>query len=146
MTFDEVTSSEKVKIGRILRNFRLRMRTPSGTPQGSRELRSLVISGQKAPLGRILGNFRLCMRTHKGTTKGSRDLRSFSVAIVLELLYYIVYYYYCRSTQCTGCACAAHTSSYDVTSVNIISGHVTEVTSGHVTEVTSGQGRSLDFQ
>ena len=111
---------------------------PVEPPQGSRELCSLVISGQKAPLGRILGNFRLCMRTHKGTTKGSRDLRSFSVAIVLELLYYIVYYYYCRSTQCTGCAWAAHTSSYDVTSIYVIS--------GHVTDVTSGQCRSLDFQ
>ena len=138
MTFDDVTSSEKAILGRILRNFRLRMRTPSGTPQGSRELRSLVISGQKAPLGRILCNFQLRMHTHKITPKGSRDLRSFPVAIVLELLYYIVYYYYSSSTKCTCCACAAHTSSYDVTSVYVIF--------GHVIDVTSGLGRSLDFQ
>ena len=47
-----------------MRKFRLRVRTPKGTPLGSRDLRSLwvtfhnVISGQKAPLGRILRNFR----------------------------------------------------------------------------------------
>ena len=40
VTFDDVTSSEKAPLGQILRNFPLRMRTPS-TPSGSRDLRDL---------------------------------------------------------------------------------------------------------
>jgi len=61
----------------------------------------------------------------KGTPLWSRDLRSLPVAMVLVLLYYIL--------SC--CACAEHTSGYDVTS-------------GHVTHVTFGQGqfRSRDFR
>ena len=34
VTFDDVTSYEKTPLGRILRNFRLRMRTSKGTPSG----------------------------------------------------------------------------------------------------------------
>jgi hypothetical protein len=36
-----IISGQKSPLGRILRNFRLRMRTPMGTPNGSRDLRSL---------------------------------------------------------------------------------------------------------
>jgi len=45
VTFDDVTSGEKVPIGRILRNFRLRMRAPHlrEPPLGSRDLRSLPV-------------------------------------------------------------------------------------------------------
>ena len=56
---DDVTSGEKAPLGRILRNFRLLMRTPLPSPSG--DLRSLwvkfhnVTSGQKVPL-RILRN------------------------------------------------------------------------------------------
>ena len=63
-------------------HFRSRMRAAiffRESPTGD------VISGQKAPLGRIL-------RT-KGTPKESRDLWSLPVAMVLVLLYYILYYY-----------------------------------------------------
>jgi hypothetical protein len=41
VTFDEVTSGEKAPLGRILRNFRLRMRVPhpyKGTSSGSRDV------------------------------------------------------------------------------------------------------------
>jgi hypothetical protein len=41
VTFDDVTSSEKAPQGQILRNFPLRMRTPS-TPSGSRDIRDLL--------------------------------------------------------------------------------------------------------
>ena len=83
-------SGQKAPLRRILRNFRLRMRTP---------LRSLrvtfhnVTSGQNAPLGRILRNLWLPMRTPKETPKESRDLWSLPVAMVLVLLY-ILYYFY----------------------------------------------------
>ena len=56
---DDVTSGEKAPLGRILRNFRLLMRTPLPSPSG--DLLSLwvkfhnVTSGQKVPL-RILRN------------------------------------------------------------------------------------------
>jgi hypothetical protein len=45
-----------------------------------------VTSGQKSPLGRALRNLRLRMRTPNGTPKGSLP-----VAMVLVLLYYILY-------------------------------------------------------
>jgi hypothetical protein len=66
------TSGEKAPLGRILCNFRLRMRAlhPRERPSGSHDLRSLrmtlhnVTSGEKAPLGRVLRNFRLCFGKH----------------------------------------------------------------------------------
>ena len=38
------TSGKKAPLGRILRNFRFRMRTPKGTPKGSRDLWSLPVA------------------------------------------------------------------------------------------------------
>ena len=51
--------------------------------------------GEKVPLGRTLCNFWLCMCT----PKGSSDLWSLPVAMVLVLLYYILYY--CSSKKKT---------------------------------------------
>ena len=42
--FHYVTSGQKAPLGRILCNFRLRMRTHKGTPKGSRDLRSLPVA------------------------------------------------------------------------------------------------------
>ena len=88
-----------------------------------------VTTCQKAPLGRILRNFQLRMRTYKGTTSGSRDLRSLPLAMVLVLLYYIVYYYKMYRLR-------MRTRSLQWLPVpdRVASGHMT---SG---DVTSGQG------
>jgi hypothetical protein len=40
----DIISGQKAPLGRILRNFRLYMRTPKGTPKGSRDLRSLPVA------------------------------------------------------------------------------------------------------
>ena len=132
----------KAPLGRIVCNFRLRMRTPKGTSSGSRYLRSLrvtfhnVTSGQKAPLWRILCNFRLRLRTHKRTLFGTPKGTPFGVswpllvAMVLVLLYYILYYYYSSSTKYTGCACVHDHFRFPG---RASSGHVTDVTSSHMT-------------
>ena len=87
------TSSEKAPLGRILHNFRLRMRTPLPplwvTFCHYGVTFHQVTNGQKAPLGPILSNFRMRMRTPNGNPKGSRDLRSLPVAMIFVLLYYI---------------------------------------------------------
>ena len=44
LTLHNVTSGQKAPLGRILRNFQLRMRTPKGTPKGSRDLWSLPVA------------------------------------------------------------------------------------------------------
>ena len=44
LTFHNVTSGQKAPLGRILRNFWLRMRTPKGTPKESRDLWSLPVA------------------------------------------------------------------------------------------------------
>jgi hypothetical protein len=94
------TSGEKTPLGRILRNSRLRMRTPFHTLRVTFGHYGVtfhnVTSSQKARLGRILRNFRLCMRPPKGTPKGSRGLWSLPVAMVLVLLYCILYYHYSK--------------------------------------------------
>ena len=107
------TSSRKVPLGRILCNFLLHMRTLKGTPRRSRDFWSLrvtfhnVTSSGKAPLGRILRKLWLHMRIHKETPKESRDLWSLPVAMVLVLLYYMLYYYYSKNKNAgNGCACA----------------------------------------
>ena len=41
--FDDIISGQKEPLGWILRNFRLCMCTPKGTPNGSRDLRSLPV-------------------------------------------------------------------------------------------------------
>ena len=68
------TSGEKAPLGKIVRSFWLRMRTPFHTLRvtiGQYEVTiHNVTSGQKAQLGRILRNFRLRMRTPKGIPKG----------------------------------------------------------------------------
>jgi len=86
VTLYDVTSGEKALLGRILCNFRLRMRAPhpsKGTPKGHVTFDD-VTSGEKALLRRILSNFRLRMRaphpskgtllSFQGNPKGSRDV------------------------------------------------------------------------
>jgi hypothetical protein len=50
-----------------------------------------------------------CAHHSKGTHSGSRDLWSLPVAMVLVLLYYILYYYSKKTNAGNGCACAKHT-------------------------------------
>ena len=97
VTFHNVTSGQKSPLGRILRNFQLRMRTPFHTLRVTFGHYGVtfhnVTSSQKSPLGRILRSSRLRMHTPKETPKVSRDLWSLPVAMVLVLLYYMLYYY-----------------------------------------------------
>jgi hypothetical protein len=51
-----------------------------------------------------------CAHPSKGTDSGSRDLWSLPVAMVLVLLYYILYCYSKKTNAGNGCACAEHTS------------------------------------
>ena len=43
VTFHIVTSGQNVPLGWILRNFRLRMRTPNGNPKGSLPVAMLLV-------------------------------------------------------------------------------------------------------
>jgi hypothetical protein len=70
------TSGEKAPLGRILRNFRLRIRTPI------------------PPLRVTFGHYGVTF--HNVTSGQNAPLRSLPVAMVLVLLYYILYYYYSK--------------------------------------------------
>jgi hypothetical protein len=86
VTFHNVISGQKAPLGRILRNFRLRMRRPNGTPKGSRDLRSLPVAMVLVLLYYILYYYygkkekrvkRLRMRTQSGQGRfRSCDFRS----------------------------------------------------------------------
>ena len=95
---------KKAPLGQILRNFRLRMRTPHPVTFGHYGVTfHIVTSGQKTPLGRVLRSSR-CTHTRE-PRRGSLP-----VAMVLVLLYY--YYSKKKNVWIHFWACAEHNSGH----------------------------------
>ena len=90
--------------GRILCNFRLRMRAPKEIPSGDVWWRHFRWKDPtRADIEQLpIAHARIPPPPPFEVTWP----RSLPVAMVLVLLYYILYYYFCSSTECTGCACA----------------------------------------
>ena len=131
VTFYNVTSGEKAPIRRILRNFRLGMPTPKGTPRASLDLRSL-------PVAMVLVLLYYTLYYYYSKKKGGKKpgvrktyLRSLLVSSPSGHVTF--------GHVTSGHVISGHVTSGHVISGHVISGHVTDVTSGYVTSGSTSQ-------